>query len=135
MSLWRILVLGELKQGLGCDFGRLQSIADEMRTVRLMLGHDHFTDNTRHFTDNTRYDLQTLMCNVALLTPELLQSINQLVIAEGHSLVGKEPGDALRGRCDSFVVETDVHYPTDVWLLWDSMRCLIREVNRTAKAH
>ena len=129
MSLWRILVLGVLKQGLdGCDFDRLQTIADEMTNVRLMLGHDQFTDNTR-------YDMQTLVSNVALLTPELLQSINQLVIEEGHSLVGKEPGDALRGRCDSFVVETDVHFPTDVWLLWDAMRCLIREVNRTAKAH
>ncbi len=28
----------------------------------------------------------------------------------------------LRGRCDSFVV----HYPTDVNLLWDAMRCLVR---------
>ena len=92
----------------GCDFDRLQTMADEMTNVRLMLGHDQFTDNTR-------YDMQTLVSNVALLTPELLQSINQLVIEEGHSLVGKEPGDALRGRCDSFVVETDVHFPTDVW--------------------
>ena len=34
----------------------------------------------------------------------------------------------LAGRCDSFVVETDVHYPTDVSLLWDALRCLIRAV-------
>ena len=27
---------------------------------------------------------------------------------------------------DSFVVETDVHYPTDVNLLWDALRCLLR---------
>ena len=33
----------------------------------------------------------------------------------------------MHGRCDSFVVETDVHYPTDVNLLWDAIRCLIRE--------
>ena len=38
----------------------------------------------------------------------------------------------LQGRCDSFVVETDVHYPTDVNLLWDAMRCLIRESGRAA---
>ena len=35
--------------------------------------------------------------------------------------------EALRARCDSFVVETDVHYPTDVSLLWDALRCLLRE--------
>ena len=33
----------------------------------------------------------------------------------------------LRGRCDSFVAGTDVHYPTDVSLLWDAMRCPVRE--------
>ena len=26
------------------------------------------------------------------------------------------------GRCDSFVVETHVHYPTDINLLFDAMR-------------
>lgn len=38
----------------------------------------------------------------------------------------------MRGRCDSFVVETDVHYPTDVNLLWDTMRCLIRDMDHQA---
>ena len=41
----------------------------------------------------------------------------------------------MRGRCDSFVVETDVHYPTDVNLLWDAMRCLLRETGRAAARH
>ena len=31
----------------------------------------------------------------------------------------------MTGRCDSFVVETDVHYPTDITLLWDALRKLI----------
>lgn len=30
------------------------------------------------------------------------------------------------GRCDSFVVETDVHYPTDINLLFDSIRKMIQ---------
>ena len=41
----------------------------------------------------------------------------------------------MRGRCDSFVVETDVHYPTDVSLLWDAMRCLLRMTGRAAGRH
>ena len=45
----------------------------------------------------------------------------------GHAVARKKLGEPLRGRCDSFVVETDVHYPTDVNLLWDAMRCLLRE--------
>ena len=35
----------------------------------------------------------------------------------------------------SFVVETDVHYPTDLGLLWNAVRCLIRETARAAAAH
>ncbi len=32
------------------------------------------------------------------------------------------------GRCDSFVVETDVHYPTDINLLFDAIRKMIQLV-------
>lgn len=30
------------------------------------------------------------------------------------------------GRCDSFVVETDVHFPTDINLLFDAIRKIIQ---------
>jgi hypothetical protein len=30
------------------------------------------------------------------------------------------------GRCDSFVVETDVHFPTDINLLFDAVRKMIQ---------
>ena len=53
----------------------------------------------------------------------------------GHAVARKKPGEPLRGRCDSFVVETDVHYPTDVTLLWDAMRCLLGELGRAARKH
>ena len=33
------------------------------------------------------------------------------------------------------MVETDVHYPTDVNLLWDAVRCLVRETARAAEQH
>ena len=31
----------------------------------------------------------------------------------------------IRGRCDSFVLKTDVHFPTDINLLYDAIRTLI----------
>ena len=107
MELWRVLVMGVLKQGLGCDFDRLQELVNEHRTVREFLGHGAFSQ------DET-YELQTIIDNVYLLTPELLSEIGRLVVESGHTVARKKPGEALRGRCDSFVVETDVHYPTDV---------------------
>ena len=79
--------------------------------------------------------MQTIIDNVYLLTPELLSEIGQLVVESGHAVARKKPGEPLRGRCDSFVVETDVHYPTDVNLLWDAMRCLLGELGRAARKH
>ena len=128
MELWRILVMGVLKQGLGCDFDRLHELVNQHRTVREFLGHGAFSQ------DDT-YELQTIIDNVYLLTPELLSEIGQLVVESGHAVARKKPGEPLRGRCDSFVVETDVHYPTDVNLLWDAMRCLLRELGRAARKH
>ena len=110
MDLWRILVLGVLKQGLGCDFDRLHDLANNHRTVRAMLAHGDFADESR-------YELQTLIDNVSLMTPKLLSAVGRLVVDSGHAVARKKPGGPLRGRCDSFAVETDVHYPTDVSLV------------------
>ena len=66
------------------------------------------------FLDDWTYSVRTLQDNVSLVTPALLQELNALLVREGHAVAGKPPGTALDGRVDSFVVETDVHYPTDV---------------------
>ena len=75
------------------------------------------------------YALQTLKDNVSLLTPEVLDEISTVVIRSGHKLLGKDQ-EPLKGRCDSFVVETDVHYPTDINLLLDAIRKVIFLIGR-----
>jgi len=115
MAGWKILVMGTLRLNLNCDYDRLQELVNHHNTIRQMLGHS-FTD------DDKTYSLQTLKDNVQLFTPELLDEINQVVVRAGLKLKKKE---ALKGRCDSFVVETDVHYPTDINLLFDAIRKVI----------
>jgi hypothetical protein len=120
MELWKILVMGTLRLNLNWDYDRLHEMVNNHRTIRQMLGHGMVEDEDT-------YNLQTIKDNVFLLTPEILDEINQVVVRAGHSLVKKgEPG--LRGRCDSFVVETDVHWPTDTSLLWDAIRKVIELV-------
>lgn len=114
MTLWRILVCGVLRLDLNCDYERLLELVNEHHTLRAMLGHGPF--------DEYLYNVQSLKDNVRLLTPELLDEINQVVVAGGHVLAKKKPEQNLRGRCDSFVVETDVDFPTDLNLLMDAMR-------------
>jgi IS5 family transposase len=53
------------------------------------------------------------------LTPETVRDINQSVIQAAVAL-SLEDGKTL--RVDTTVVETNVHYPTDASLLWDSVR-------------
>ena len=127
MAMWSILVLGVVKQGLGCDFDRLHDLANHHTVLRQFLGHD--------IGDQKRYHYQTLVDNVSLLTPELLGKVNQLFVECGHTVVGKKPGEPLRGRCDSFVAKTNVHYPTDVSLLQDAMRCMHRHAGPLGSKH
>ena len=54
MELWQILVLGVLKQGLGCDFDRLHDLANHHATIRAFLGHGDFVDKTRRVPDGGR---------------------------------------------------------------------------------
>ena len=127
MTLWRVLVMAVLKQGLDCDYDRLGELVNHHQVVRKMLQHG--------FLDDWTYSVRTLQDNVSLVTPALLQELNALLVREGHAVAGKFPGAALDGRVDSFVVETDVHYSTDVNLLWDAMRVLLTEVPVCCGSH
>ena len=129
MEQWRILVLGVLRLGLNADFDRIHELANQHGTLRQMLGHGDWTDTTV-------YKVQTLKDNLRLFTPELLDRINQEVVGAGHVLVKKKvPQEGLGARCDSFVVETHVHYPTDINLLWDAIRKTLEISAGLCEAH
>lgn len=117
MDMWKILVLGTLRLNCNWDYDKVHDIANNHRTIRLMLKHEK--------ADLYRYGLQTIKDNLSLLTPEVLDEINQVVVKAGHNLVMKKKEENLKGSCDSFVVETDVHYPTDTNLLFDAIRKMI----------
>jgi IS5 family transposase len=59
------------------------------------------------------------------LTPATLEGINQAIVQAAVQL-GLEDGKKL--RVDTTVVETNIHYPTDGTLLWDSVRTITRLV-------
>lgn len=83
MDLWKILVMGTIRLNCNWDYDKLQEIANNHKTIRQMLGHGMMDD------DKT-YPLQTLKDNVSLLTPEVLDEINTLVVKEGHKLLVKK---------------------------------------------
>jgi IS5 family transposase len=118
MDLWKILVLGSLRLNCNWDYDKVHEMANNHHKLRQMLGH-------RETDFESNYALQTIRDNIALLTPSILDEINQTVVKAGHSIITTKKDQPLRGSCDSFVVETDVHYPTDTNLLFDAMRKMI----------
>lgn len=113
MEFWKILVLGTLRLNCNWDFDKVKEMADNHAKVREMLGH-------AKWIDIEEYPLQTLKDNISLFTPELLDEINKIAVNYGHNL--KKKVEELKCRCDSFVVESNVHYPTDTNLLYDAVR-------------
>jgi transposase, IS5 family len=118
MTQWQILVLGVLRLGLNADFDRILELANEHKTLRKMLGHSDWAAEKL-------YNLQTLKDNLRLFTPEILDRLNRVIVGAGHQALKKTPEEGIVGRCDSFVVETDVHFPTDINLLLDAIRKII----------
>jgi len=83
MDLWKILVLGTLRLSCNWDYDKLMDIANNHKTLRLMLGHSSVFDDYY-------YPLQTLKDNLSLFTPEVLDRINRIVLQHGHQLIGKK---------------------------------------------
>jgi hypothetical protein len=121
MDLWQILVLGVVRLGLDADWDRLEDLANHHTLLRQMLGVPALSWGT----EAKVFARQTLRDNVALLDEEVLQQINARVAAAGREVFAKKdgaPAAALEIKVDTYVLETDVHFPTDLNLLWDAGR-------------
>ena len=121
LDLWQILVLGVVRLGLDADWDRMEHIANYDLLVRQMLGlpADPWGQGAK------RLARQTLRDNVALLDEALLGQINARIAAAGRAVFAKTDGapvEALAIKVDTYVLETDVHFPTDLNLLWDAGR-------------
>jgi len=128
MDLWKIFVLGTVRLTCNWDYDKLQDNANNHNTLRQLLGHG-IRDEEHH------YALQTLRDNISLFTPRILDRVNQIVVKAGHSFKVKKNEEELIGRCDSFVVKTDVHFPTDINLLYDSIRKVMTLLGSLCASH
>ncbi len=107
----------------GIDYDFLHDNANHHSAVRGILG----VHTNQVFGEGKYYELQTIKDNVALLDEQTLQAINEVVVKAGHTLKknGQEEDLVLSLKSDSYAVESNIHFPTDISLLWDSGRkCL-----------
>lgn len=115
MNYWPILVLGAVRLGCKLDYDKLQNLAEEHRSLRNIMG-------VNGWDDEQSFDWRCIRDNVCSLLPETIKHINHTIVAEGHRLV---PEAAKTVRGDSFVVKTNVHYPTDSSLIGDGLRLIV----------
>ena len=123
MTYWTMLVLAAVK--FGCDFtyDLLQQLVENDHRLQILT-------QLKPAPEPVSLNFQTIRDNVCLIEPETLQEINHALVAAGHALV---PDAAEDVRGDSFVVETNVHYPTESSLLRDGLQKLLDNAPQVAR--
>lgn len=111
---WQIVVLAAVRLGCNYDYDKLQDQAENHRALRTLLGVGAW--------DATDFSARRIRDTLCQLQPETLAAINQAVVSHGQEL---QPEAAESVRADSFVVETDIHYPTESGLIGDGMRKIV----------
>jgi IS5 family transposase len=125
MSLWRIFVLGLLRHVINADYDRVCNLANNHAELRQFLGHGMIDCDDR-------YSLQSIKDNISLLTEDALNEINIVIVQLGHGMLDSRLTKQLNVKTDSFVVKSNVHYPTDTSLLFDAMKFLINLIGTLA---
>jgi len=109
---WQVIVLAVIRHGCDLDYDKLQNLAEEHRSLRQLMGIGDW-DQT------TSFDWRRIQAALTQLKPQTIQSLNQAIVAYGQELHGEA---RQKVRADSFVIETNIHYPTESSLIYDGIR-------------
>jgi IS5 family transposase len=125
MDYWQIVVLAAVRLGCDLDYDKLQDLAEQHRSLRLLMG-------IGAWQEEVDFDWRRIRDNICHLRPETLTKINNLVVVAGHKLA-PEAVKTVRG--DTFVVETNIHYPTESSLIGDGLRKVLPLAAELAEQH
>ena len=114
-SYWEILVLAAVRMGCNLNFDKLQDLAENHRALRGVMG-------IGDWDQSTSFDWRRIRENVCKLKPATIERINQVIVSHGQELHGHAREQV---RVDSFVIETNIHYPTESSLIWDGIRKIV----------
>jgi hypothetical protein len=112
---WQIVVLAAVRLGCNYDYDKLQDQSENHRALRTMLGIGQWEEEA----DFGARRIRDTLCQ---LKPATIAEINHAIVWHGQELHG-EAAESI--RADSFVVETNIHYPTESNLIGDGMRKII----------
>jgi len=115
LGYWSITVLAAVRLGCNLDYDKLQDLAEQHRTLRQIMG-------IGDWEDDVNLSARRIGDNLRLLKSTTIEAISHAIVGEAYRL---EPDAVKQQRADSFVVETDIHYPTESSLIADGVRKII----------
>ena len=122
MDYWHILVLAGVRLGCNYTYDQLQDLAENHIKLRAIMG-------VGAWDEHTNFKWRTIRDNLCRLSPETIDEISRLFVAEGHNIV---PKAIEKVRADSFVMETNIHYPTESSLIRDGLRKILEICSQLA---
>jgi len=129
MNLWQIFVLSQVRLCKDLSYDDLHYTVNSDRIIRQLMGIESEFGVEEHET----ISYQRIKDNVSLLSDETVKQLNAVIVEFGHEVFKKKEMEALCLKTDSFVVESNVHFPTDYNLLWDSARKALDMVRKLLK--
>ena len=130
MDLWQIFVLSQVRLCQNISYDELHDLANNHTLIRQIMGIEKSFGYQRY-----EYSYQNIIDNIGLLDDQTVEELNQIIVEFGHEVFKKKEAAALCLKTDSFVVESNVHFPTDYNLLWDSARKSIDMVTKLQERH
>jgi IS5 family transposase len=115
MNYWEIIVLAAARLGCNLDYDKLQDLAENHRALRQIMG-------IGSWDEQVDFDWRRIEDNVNKLRPETVKKINDLIVRAGHA---EEPEAIESVRGDTFVAQTNIHYPTESSVIGDGLRKIV----------
>lgn len=126
MNYWEIAVLAAVRLGCNLDYDKLQDLAENHRRLRQIMGIGDWQE------EEVDFDWRRIEDNLIKLRPATVKKINNLIVRAGHDL---QPQAIASVRGDTFVVETNIHYPTESSLIGDGLRKVVTLAAALAALH
>lgn len=126
MDLWHILVLSVVRHACNTNWDKIHEYSNNHMGMRNIMG----LHNNQFGQGFQEFEYQNILDNVSLLDAKTIDKISALVVGYGVNLFKKKEDETVRLKTDSFALETNVHFPTDLSLLWDSLRVSLRTIEK-----
>jgi IS5 family transposase len=116
LNYWEVTVLAAVRLGCNLDYDKLQDLAENHRRLQQIMGIGDWQ------VEEVDFDWRRIEDNVIKLRPATLKKINDLMVKAGHEL---KPRAIAAVRGDTFVAETNIHYPTESSVIGDGLRKIV----------